>query len=243
MRNAPQRGSRLERHSAKWYLFHTPTRPPPLPEKCQWWGFSSDIVQSSSVRQTLDMRVPWRDCKEEALKLNQWHFSKFLHILCAIIKGPEPPEFATRRASSPNKVWTIWGQCKGETQTVKWTQTLQITAFGRRSFFRVARLQSEVGTKDLFLVTKLLMKNAPKLFWTCLGLYFEGPKNLAKFPPNVPQDFPAKQSRNIPRQASAGAHGERFAQKPQSLVGGKQREPQNFAETRLALLFCRFGPP
>ena len=43
-------------------------------------------------------------------------------------------------------------------------------------FLRVARLQSEVGTKDVFRCTNFLTKNAPKCSPIFLSLYFAGPK-------------------------------------------------------------------
>ena len=58
--------------------------------------------------------------------------------------------------------------------------------------FKVARLQSEVGTKYLFLFTNVLIENVPNFSLKCLGLYFVGPKNPTKLPSNLPQKFPAK---------------------------------------------------
>ena len=52
---------------------------------------------------------------------------------------------------------------------------------------RVARLKSEVGTKDSFRATKFLtiISHAPK-FPFFFGLDFVAPKNPAKFAPNLP---------------------------------------------------------
>ena len=59
------------------------------------------------------------------------------------------------------------------------------------AFFRVALLQSEVGTKyfgfSLRNLSKKSSENVPKFLGQFVGL-----KRSAKFPPNFPQDFPAK---------------------------------------------------
>ena len=71
-------------------------------------------------------------------------------------------------------------------------------------FFRVARLQNEVGTKDVFRVTNFLTKNAPKFSPNFLSLCFVGPKKSRKIPAKFPAKLPSPKSKKIHQRASAG---------------------------------------
>ena len=75
----------------------------------------------------------------------------------------------------------------------------------REHFLRVAPLQNEVGTKDLFRGTNFLTKNALKLSLKFLSLYFVGPKlsgpNRAmqprcamRFEPHIPKSLAMRKS-------------------------------------------------
>ena len=80
----------------------------------------------------------------------------------------------------------------------------------KTDFFRVARLQNEVGTKDFFWGTNFLTKNAPNFSPKILSLYFVGQKKSRKIPAKFPAKFPSPKSKKIHRRASAGAPGEDF---------------------------------
>ena len=75
---------------------------------------------------------------------------------------------------------------------------------------KVARLQSELCTKDVFRASNFLTKNAPKISPKCLSLSFGVRKTPTKFPPNFPLNFPnfPAKIKKIHRRASAGAQGE-----------------------------------
>ena len=72
------------------------------------------------------------------------------------------------------------------------------------NFFRVARLQNEVGTKDFLRGTNFLTKNAPKFSPKFLSLYFVGRKKSRKIPAKFPTKFPSPKSKKIHQRASAG---------------------------------------
>ena len=55
---------------------------------------------------------------------------------------------------------------------------------------RVALLQNELWHEIFFSRHEFPTKNARKYSPNCLSLYFVGPKNPTKFPPNFPQHFP-----------------------------------------------------
>ena len=59
--------------------------------------------------------------------------------------------------------------------------------------------------EKVFWVTSYLATTAPKCSPTILSLYFVGPGNPAKFPPNIPQNFSAKIQKHLfHRRASTG---------------------------------------
>ena len=74
----------------------------------------------------------------------------------------------------------------------KWVpkESTEITV---RANVRVARLQNEVGTRDLDRVTDFLTKNAPKfIFPKIIGPLFCGsPPKKAKIPTKFPATFPS----------------------------------------------------
>ena len=83
-------------------------------------------------------------------------------------------------------------------------------------FFKVARLRSEICTKDFFQATNFLTKNAPKFSPKCLSLCSVGQKKSRKIPSKFPtkfSTFPCEKSKEIHRRASAGAQGEDFYDK------------------------------
>ena len=52
-------------------------------------------------------------------------------------------------------------------------------------FFRAARLQNEVGTKEFFRATNFLTKNGSKFSPKLLSLNFVGPKQSRKIPRRI----------------------------------------------------------
>ena len=56
-------------------------------------------------------------------------------------------------------------------------------------------MQNEVGTKKSFFELRIFIQKVPLFFSNSFGLDFVGPKNPAKSPPNLPQDFPATQAK------------------------------------------------
>ena len=75
--------------------------------------------------------------------------------------------------------------------------------------FKVARLQREFWHEICFFELRIFLRktlqNFPKFFSLC----FVGPKKSRKIPTKFPTNFPCEQSsKNIHRQASAGARGE-----------------------------------
>ena len=62
---------------------------------------------------------------------------------------------------------------------------------------RVARLQNEFSTKNVFRATKFLTENAPKFSPNFLSLYFVGQKNPQNPPAKLPAKFPSQKAKKI----------------------------------------------
>ena len=74
----------------------------------------------------------------------------------------------------------------------------------------VARLQTEVGTKNVSSY-EISDEKCSEIFPKCLGLYFVGPKNPAKFPPNFPLNLPANIKTKFIDELLQGAQGQPIA--------------------------------
>ena len=64
-------------------------------------------------------------------------------------------------------------------------------------FFRVAHLQNEVGTKELFRGTNFLTKNAPRFSPNIFKSVFLWVRNILQIPANFPSKCPSPKSKQI----------------------------------------------
>ena len=96
-------------------------------------------------------------------------------------------------------------------------------SFGKGVFFRVALLQTEIGTKDFFRGANFLTKNALKIFPKLLSLSLLWVRICpAKFPPNFPQNVPPQNQKKKSPTSFCRSAGRRSFQKSPSSRGSRE---------------------